>query len=293
MRKLLFLGVLVLTLAASSVGSASTPNTVVVSITKTGFSPASVTIQNGDVVVWKNTDKTSHQVVADNGSFKSDVLAPGAQFSYAFSSSGTFAYHGGVNPALHGSVAVNLSRWILLNQNRRNVYYVTAVKLTGMTSSTDSGDQVIIESRPAGTKEFTEIARTSTFSGHWSLQVRPRRTTEYRAVWNNIYSEVHTVGVRPSLRLKQTGRATLWAYAHADGVRIRHALLQRWRRHKGWRTIRVLTLNRLRNKQTQNWMSFGKYPFRFRHGMILRLRVTKAQAGPVMFGPAISKPLRL
>ena len=292
MRKLLFLPFLVLALAAAAPTSASTPNTVVVNITHTGFSPSTVTVQNGDVVTWKNTDTTSHQIVADDGSFKSDVLAPGATFSYAFSSAGTFAYHGAINPGMRGSVAVTLSRWLLMSQNRETVTYVTSVKLTGQTSSTDSGDPVIIESRPAGTSDFTEVARTSTFSGHWALQVRPRRTTEYRAVWNNVYSQVHTVGVKPALRLKQTGRAFLWAYANADGVRIRHALLQRWQRHHGWRTIRVLSLNRLRQKQNQQWMSFGKYRFHFRHGMILRLRVTRAQAGPAMYGPAFSKAIR-
>jgi plastocyanin len=292
MRKLLLLPLFVLALAASAPSSASTPNTVVINITAAGFSPSSVSVQNGDVVVWKNMDAASHQVVADDGSFKSDVLAPGAEFSYAFSSAGTFGYHGGVNPALHGNVNVALTRWLLMNQNRQAVTYVSAIKLSGTTSSTDSGDPVIIESKPAGTDEFTEVARTATFSGHWSLQLRPRRTTEYRAVWNNVYSQVHTVNVKPALRLKQTGHAFLWAYAHADGVRIRHALLQRWQRHRGWRTIRVLRLNRLRQKANQDWLSFGKYRLHFRHGTILRLRVTRAQAAPAMYGPASSKAIR-
>jgi hypothetical protein len=39
-------------------------------------------------------------------------------------------------------------------------------------------------------------------------------------------------------------------------------------------------------------MSFGKYRLHFRHGTILRLRVTRAQAGPAMYGPATSKALR-
>src|SRR3954465_10166767 len=81
MRKVLLLPLFVLALAASSPSSASTPNTVVVNITAPGFGPASVNIQNGDVVVWKNADTASHQVVADDGSFKSDVLAPGAEYS--------------------------------------------------------------------------------------------------------------------------------------------------------------------------------------------------------------------
>jgi len=54
----------------------------------------------------------------------------------------------------------------------------------------------------------------------------------------------------------------------------------------------VLPLNRLRQKANQDWMSFGKYRLGFRLGTILRLRVTRAQAGPAMYGPAFSKALR-
>jgi plastocyanin len=295
MRKLLLLPIFVLVLAAASpiaTSSASTPNTVTVKITSKGFSPATVTVQNGDIVTWTNSDSASHQVVADDGSFKSDALKPGDTFSYAFSSAGTFAYHGGMNPALKGAVSVQLSRYVLLNQKRRITTYVQSVKFSGMTSSTDSGDQVVIESKPAGATDFTEVARTATFGGHWQLTVKPRRNTDYRAVWNNVYSQVHTVYVRPALRLKQTGHRFLWAYAHADGVRIAHAQLQRWKRHRGWRTIRTLRLSHLRNKRGQNWLSFGKYRLHFRHGTILRLRVTHTQAGSAMYGPAMSKPLR-
>jgi plastocyanin len=85
---------------------ATTPNTVKVNITWKGFDPASVTVQDGDVVTWTNNGNAPHQVVADDGSFKSDVLKPGDTFSYAFSSPGAFSYHGGWNPALRGSVNV-------------------------------------------------------------------------------------------------------------------------------------------------------------------------------------------
>lgn len=182
MRKLLLLPVFLLALAAASPVTASTPNTITVKITSKGFDPATVTVQNGDVVTWTNTDKVSHQVVADDGSFKSDVLQPGGTFSYAFSSPGNFAYHGGMNPALKGAVSVQLTRYVLLNQARRITTYVQSVKFSGMTSSIDSGDQVVIESKPAGASDFAEVARTATFSGHWQVTVKPRRNTDYRAV---------------------------------------------------------------------------------------------------------------
>jgi plastocyanin len=293
MRRLLLLPVLVLALAAASPASATSPSTFRVNITSKGFEPATVSIQNGDVVTWKNTDTRTRQVVADDGSFKSDVLQPGATYSHIFSSDGTFAYHGGINTSFHGRVNVALTRTVLMNQAARVTTYVHSVKLSGTVSSTSSGDTVVIESRPAGTDSFDEVTRTSTSNGTWSVMVRPVRNTEYRAVWNNVDSNVHTIFVRPFLRLKQTGRRNLWAYANADGVRIKTVGLQRWIRHRGWRTIRTLRLRRLRTGPNQEWTSFSKFGLRFRHGTILRLRATRAQAGPVMYGPATSSAIRV
>jgi plastocyanin len=295
MRKLLFLPVLVLTLAAASPTAASGPSasTITVRITSKGFDPASVSIQNGDVVLWTNTDRAAHQVVGDDGSFRSDVLQPGATYSHAFSSAGTFGYHGGINTAFRGTVNVALSRFVLMFQSKRITTYVHGVRLSGTISSTSSGEDVVIESRPRGTDSFEEVARTSSFSGNWRLTVRPTRTTEYRAVWSNVYSNVHTISVRPFLRLKQTGRGHFWAYAHADGVRYGRVTLQRWIRHRGWRSLRTLRLTRLRTGPNQEWISFRRFNLRFRRGTILRLRMSRAQAGPVMYGPALSKPIRV
>jgi plastocyanin len=295
MHRLLLLPVVVLALAAASPTSAGTPtqSAVTVRITSTGFDPATVSVQNGDEITWTNTDTAPRQVVADDGSFKSDVLAPGQSFTHAFSDAGTFGYHGGIKTSHRGAVSVKLTRTVSLNNVRSAVTYVHSVKFTGTISDAVDGEQVVIESKPAGTDTFDEIARTSTFTGHWQVTVRPRRNTEYRAVWHNVYSNVDTVNVRPFLRLKRTGRASVRAYAHADGVRIKKVTLQRWSRHRGWRTIRGLRLRRLRTLPMQEWMSFGNFHLRFRHGTILRIHVTRAQAGPVMYGPAVSSSIRI
>jgi plastocyanin len=291
MRKLLLLPVFVLALAAASPTSASD---LTVRITAKGFDPASVSIQNGDRVVWKNTDTTSHQVVADDGSFKSGVLKPGEAYAHLFPSAGTFAYHGGINTSFRGTVNVKLTRYVLMNQSRLVTTYVQAVRLTGSISSVAADQQVTIESRPSGTDSFVEVARMTTSDGHWNVLVRPRRTTEYRAIWNNVSSQVHTVYVKPSLRLKQTGRTHFWAFVHADGVRYRRAVLQRWNRSRHvWKSLRSIRLTRLRTAPNQEYISSGSFYITLRHGTILRVRLSRAQAGPVMFGPAVSKPIRV
>src|SRR5580765_302173 len=51
--------------------TASAAATYTVAIRSTGFSPASLTVNHGDKVTFRNLDKVDHQVVADNGSFAS------------------------------------------------------------------------------------------------------------------------------------------------------------------------------------------------------------------------------
>ena len=47
---------------ALSVASPAMADTMTVQITKSGFVPTAVTVQQGDTVTWKNVDATSHQM---------------------------------------------------------------------------------------------------------------------------------------------------------------------------------------------------------------------------------------
>lgn len=77
-----------------------------VSIIDFGYTPASVTVQAGDTVIWTNTGQAVHTVSADNGSFDSGTLLSGRTFAMMFSTPGTFAYHCNVHPSMHGTVVV-------------------------------------------------------------------------------------------------------------------------------------------------------------------------------------------
>jgi plastocyanin len=91
--------------------------TAIVSISASGFSPATVTVKPGTKVTWVNTDSAknaSHRVKADPypsgdslpGLDSQVDMADGATYSYLFSTSGTFKYHDQVNPLLNGEVVV-------------------------------------------------------------------------------------------------------------------------------------------------------------------------------------------
>jgi len=89
--------------ASSSSGSAqdAMSGNVAVSISNFAFDPSPLTVKVGSTVTWTNNDNASHNVVADDGSFKSDTLAKGATFSFTFTKAGTYQYycsfHGGPN----------------------------------------------------------------------------------------------------------------------------------------------------------------------------------------------------
>ena len=70
------------------------------------FSPADVTIKVGQTVTWTNQDSAQHDVVANDGAFKSDLLDTGQTFSFTFPQAGTFSFYCSIHPQMKGSVTV-------------------------------------------------------------------------------------------------------------------------------------------------------------------------------------------
>ncbi|NII28742.1 plastocyanin [Pseudoflavitalea sp. X16] len=57
------------------------------------FSNTNLQVVSGTTVIWKNDDTMVHTVTADNNSFDSGDMQPGASYSRTFNSTGTIAYH--------------------------------------------------------------------------------------------------------------------------------------------------------------------------------------------------------
>ncbi|MFL5517432.1 MAG: plastocyanin/azurin family copper-binding protein [Gemmatimonadales bacterium] len=91
---------------AQSKGTAAfLPNPITVSL-------ASAT---GGLVEWVNNDVnggvyggtgTTHNITADDGSFSSGSLGPGATFGETFTVAGTYPYHCSIHPTMKGTVTV-------------------------------------------------------------------------------------------------------------------------------------------------------------------------------------------
>jgi plastocyanin len=294
MRRLLLLPLFVFALAAASPATAASTHTV--SITKAGFVPATVTIPNGDSVTWKNNDNANHQIVSDNGSFTTTrVLAPGQSATRVFPEAGTFAYHDASNTALKGTVNVQEVRSISLQPvGAQKVQFTHSLTLKGQVSKRNSnGEEVLVQARPYGETNFETVARTTTSSSNWDALVKPRRNTEYRAVWQNVPSDAMNVFVTPLLTLRLASGHRFSVRAAADvSLRGHRVLMQRLnRRQHVWRTIRSVRLTRVRATST-SYVASTVVKLRVRRGTIVRAYLTRRQAGPAMFGPAWSRSLR-
>ena len=70
------------------------------------FNPGAASVAAGGLVTWTNNDTVVHSVTADNGSFDSGLIQPGASWSHTFAKPGHVAYHCTPHPFMHGSVVV-------------------------------------------------------------------------------------------------------------------------------------------------------------------------------------------
>lgn len=89
----------------------------VVTITKNGVSPKSVTVKAGTAVSFVNNDTVVHHIASNPHPTHTDVpgfddvatSAPGGTYTFVFTTKGTFGYHDHENPnasAFHGTVVV-------------------------------------------------------------------------------------------------------------------------------------------------------------------------------------------
>ncbi len=78
-----------------------------VDINNESFNPASITIDNGDTIVWINSDTRKHTITSDRvGELHSLILLPGENYTHQFKSTMQITYHCEVHPEYKGSVEV-------------------------------------------------------------------------------------------------------------------------------------------------------------------------------------------
>lgn len=97
---------LMTTLSLSALSCSVMAADMMVNITQFAFTPAAIEVPAGTKVTWTNQDKVNHSVTSDAGAFSSPPLKQGDDFSYTFTTPGTYPYHCGYHSYMTGSVTV-------------------------------------------------------------------------------------------------------------------------------------------------------------------------------------------
>ena len=246
MRRL-FLGVAAAVALVFAAPAATAPTaSATVQIKRSGFSPASVTINENDAVTWRNTDTRNHQVVANGGSFASPVLAPGKAYTHTFRGGGTYRYHDGLHPTLKGTVVVRgAPPQVTLATSAAAVKYGTSVTLTGTVSNKKSGETVTLVQLPTGQTTKQVIATLQTGAGGvFSWSVTPQINTTYQAQWKNVSESSVVVQVAPMIKLPVASRTGYFHFyvTAARSFAGRLVYVQRFTLSHQWVNVRPLRL---------------------------------------------------
>jgi plastocyanin len=236
---------LVVTALALVLAGPATSATTSISIKRTGFVPANVTINQDDSVTWKNNDTIDHQVVANGGQFASPILNKGESWTFTFRSGGTFRYHDGLHPSLKGTVTVRgAPPQVTLATSAPVVKFGGQVSLSGAINSKRSGQTVTIVQLPFGQTSKQVVATLQTGAdGVFSASVSPQLNTTYQAQWRGAESSV-IVQVQPMIKLPFVSRGGWFHFYVTAGQSFagRYVFLQRFTLTRTWVNIRKLQL---------------------------------------------------
>lgn len=160
-----------------------------------------------------------------------------------------------------------------LSSSSPNVVFGRGVVLSGaIPVPTVNSPVVIFEQRPTD-PSFVEKATVLTGpGGAWSYTVQPKLATAYKALWNGLATPVVTIGVEPSVTLRELARNRFTTHVRTD-----HALegrLVRLQLNNGgkWKAVAAARLDSSASAVFQ-----AKLPHR---RVQLRVLITSFQAGP-------------
>ena len=243
MRKsLLILVSLIATLAVAPAASAAVTKNV--SIKRTSFSPATVSITAGDTIRWKNDDTRDHQVVSTTGTFASPVLRPGRTYSFTFEVAGTYRYRDALVPTSTGTIKVaGLPPAVTLATSLPQITYGTRVTLSGAINIKKAGENVQLTYLPYGQGSEAVLATVLTAAdGTYTFNVTPKILTTYRAVWKTASSLPVQTAVAPSISFGRLNGFVTRVYAGRSLAR-KQVQLQRLSSFGQWVTIKRVSLD--------------------------------------------------
>jgi len=269
-------------LALTALGSATAADRAV-SITRTGFVPADVTIASGDTVTWRNTDTVAHQVVF-NGTSCTLTIQPGASGTCTFRAGGRFNYRDPSQQAnaFRGTVTVTGARAsVTLAASRPTATFLAPLTLSGIVSSQAAGESVVVNGQECGKTAFTRVgAATTAAGGNWTFVVKPTINTVYQARWRTNNSGTVTVKVRPAIRLSRVGSRFTARVTAAQSFTGKTLFLQRYRAAvRTWATLKRVRLGASTTPTAGTVVTTARFRARIRRGWRLRVFLPQTQAG--------------
>lgn len=89
-------------------GDAAAAEDVTIDIVSTidGFEPSTVAVAVGSEVSWTNSDDTVHTATAEDGTWDSQKLEGGEDFSFTAQEPGTYPYVCDIHPSMKGELVV-------------------------------------------------------------------------------------------------------------------------------------------------------------------------------------------
>ena len=107
-RGLLVFGIALLLLGVSTSlpDAAAKSRTHTVALRGMKYLPATLTVNTGDTVVWKNEDIVPHTATARNKSFDSGSIEPGGSWTFVANKKGTYVYYCAFHPNTKGKLIV-------------------------------------------------------------------------------------------------------------------------------------------------------------------------------------------
>ena len=240
-RTLLILVSLTAALALASPAAAATK---VVSIKRTAFQPATVSIVAGDSIRWRNDDTRDHQVVSTTGAFASPVLRPGRTYTFRFDVAGTYRYRDALNPSVTGTVRVaGAPPALTLGTSQPQITYGEKVTLSGQVNSKKAGESVQLTHQPYGQASEIVLATVITGAdGTFSYAVAPKILTNYRARWKTASSLVISTAVAPAISFGRLNGFVTRVFAGRSMAR-KTVQLQRLSAFGQWVTIKRVSLD--------------------------------------------------
>jgi plastocyanin len=205
MRKtIVFLAALFALSVAAPAAPAATQN---VAITKAGFVPAQITINQGDAITWTNSDTVNRQVISQTAPFSSPILKPSETFTYTFAKAGKFQVTDALVKKDKMTVTVTApttppAGGVSLAVAPRLLTFGGKVTLTGALANQKVGEQVTVEAQQCGATAFAKVTTlTTATAGAYSYAVQPLKNTTYQVRYKNATSSQVTVRVRPRITL--------------------------------------------------------------------------------------------